>query len=113
MKSEDPSVQMKDMTLTTHLHIVPRLRICGAVPQLPPPPYVFMVWCLVKHTAQTPSLYLYLYLTTFIGKTEADVIKTLSGTSFASWQKLSYCACQVKDRIKQWDICIVWILMGR
>jgi hypothetical protein len=32
--------------LTTHLNIVPRLRICGAVP---PFSHVFMAWCLVKH----------------------------------------------------------------
>jgi hypothetical protein len=32
--------------LTTHLRLVPRLRMHGAIPQLPQ--YVFMVWCLVK-----------------------------------------------------------------
>jgi len=31
--------------LTTHLHLVPRLRKRGAIPPLPQ--YVFMTWCLV------------------------------------------------------------------
>jgi len=31
--------------LTTHLLIVPRLRMRGAIPPLPQ--YVFMAWCLV------------------------------------------------------------------
>jgi hypothetical protein len=33
--------------LTTHLHLVPRLIMRGAIPPLPQ--YVFMAWCLVKH----------------------------------------------------------------
>jgi len=33
--------------LTTHLNLVPTLRIRGAI--LPLPPYVFMAWYLVKH----------------------------------------------------------------
>jgi hypothetical protein len=33
--------------LTAHLHLVPRLRMYGAIPLLPQ--YVFMVWYLVKH----------------------------------------------------------------
>jgi hypothetical protein len=33
--------------LTTHLHLVPRLRIHAVIP--PSPQYVFMAWCLVKH----------------------------------------------------------------
>jgi hypothetical protein len=40
--------------LTTHLHLVPRLRKHGVVPPLPQ--YVFMVWCVVKHR----DVYLYL-----------------------------------------------------
>jgi hypothetical protein len=38
----DPGVE-----LTTHLHLVPRLRIRGAIP--PFSQYVFMAWCLVNH----------------------------------------------------------------
>jgi hypothetical protein len=34
--------------LTTHLRLVPRSRMSGAVPPLPL--YVFMAWCLVKHS---------------------------------------------------------------
>jgi hypothetical protein len=34
--------------LTTHLHLVPRSRIRGAIPPLPQ--YVFMAWWLVKHS---------------------------------------------------------------
>jgi hypothetical protein len=33
--------------LTTHLHLVPKSRMRGAIHPLPQ--YVFMVWCLVKH----------------------------------------------------------------
>jgi hypothetical protein len=32
------------MKLSTHLHVVPRLRMHGAVPPLP---HIFMVWCLI------------------------------------------------------------------
>jgi hypothetical protein len=32
--------------LTTHLHLVPRSIMLGAIPSLPQ--YVFMAWCLVK-----------------------------------------------------------------
>jgi hypothetical protein len=35
----------RGLKLTTHLHLEARWRICGAIP---PPQYVFMVWCLVK-----------------------------------------------------------------
>jgi hypothetical protein len=35
------------VTLTTHLQLVPRLRMSGAIPPLPQ--YVFMTWCLLKH----------------------------------------------------------------
>jgi hypothetical protein len=31
--------------LTTHLYLVLRLRMSGAIP---PPQYVFMAWCLIK-----------------------------------------------------------------
>jgi hypothetical protein len=34
--------------LITHLHLMPKLRLCGAVPTLPP--YVFMAWCLIVGT---------------------------------------------------------------
>jgi hypothetical protein len=42
--------------LTTHLHLVARSRILGAIP--PFPQYAFMAWCSVKAQGQ---LYLYLY----------------------------------------------------
>jgi hypothetical protein len=37
--------------LTTHLHLVPRSRMCGAIPPLPQ--YAFMAWCSVKSTGTT------------------------------------------------------------
>jgi hypothetical protein len=40
-------VNRRGVELTTHLHLVPRSRIRGAIPPLPQ--YVFMAWCLVKH----------------------------------------------------------------
>jgi len=36
--------------LTTHLHLVPKLRMLGAIP---PPQYVFMVLCLMKRYVMT------------------------------------------------------------
>jgi len=46
--------------LTTHLHLVPRLSMRGAVP--PRPHDIFMAWCLVKHRNKL-YCYLYIYLT--------------------------------------------------
>jgi len=37
----------RGVKLTTHLHQVRRLRMCGAIPPLPQ--YAFMTWCLVKY----------------------------------------------------------------
>jgi hypothetical protein len=37
----------RGVKLTTHLHIMPRSRMHGAIPPLPQ--YIFMAWCLVKH----------------------------------------------------------------
>jgi hypothetical protein len=42
--------------LTTHLHLVPRLRTRGAIPPLNQ--YVFMAWYLVKHMDTLPYLQL-------------------------------------------------------
>jgi hypothetical protein len=35
-----------DMKLTTHLHLVTTLRVCGPIP--PHPQYAFIAWCLIK-----------------------------------------------------------------
>jgi len=45
------------MKLNTHLYLMPRSRMCGAVPPLPQ--YVFMAWYIVKH-GDTLTFYLYL-----------------------------------------------------
>jgi hypothetical protein len=50
------------MKLTTHLHLVLRSRIRGAV--FPLPQYALMAWCLIKKKEQGP-LYLYLYLSVY------------------------------------------------
>jgi hypothetical protein len=42
-----PGVKRPDRYLTTHLHLVPRLRIRGAISALTQ--YVFMAWCIIKH----------------------------------------------------------------
>jgi hypothetical protein len=42
-----PRKSGRGVKLTTHLHLVPRLRMRGAVPPLSQ--YVLMVWCLVMH----------------------------------------------------------------
>jgi hypothetical protein len=46
-------VKQQDVKMTTHLHLVLRSRICGAIPPLPQ--YAFMVCCSVKNTAWTMS----------------------------------------------------------
>jgi len=38
------------MKVATHLHLVPRLRMCGAVSPLPK--YAFIEWCLIKEWIQ-------------------------------------------------------------
>jgi hypothetical protein len=47
-----------DMKLTTHLHLVPRLRLQGAIPRLLQ--YVFMALCLIKHK--------YVFMVWYFGK---------------------------------------------
>jgi hypothetical protein len=44
--------------MTTHLLLVPRSRIRGAIP---PPQYVFMAWYLVKYRDNFTLLYLTLH----------------------------------------------------
>jgi hypothetical protein len=51
------------MKLTTHLHLAPRSRICGAIPPLPQ--YAFIAWCSVKAQGR---LYLYLSPPNYLGK---------------------------------------------
>jgi hypothetical protein len=53
---EELSLGIKQPGLTTHLHLVPRSRMRGAILSLPQ--YAFMPWCSVKAQGQ---LYLYLY----------------------------------------------------
>jgi hypothetical protein len=36
----------RDVTLTAQLHLVPRLKMCGAITPLPQ--YVFIAWCVIK-----------------------------------------------------------------
>jgi hypothetical protein len=57
-----------DMKFTTHLHLVLKLRTCGATTPLPQ--HVFKVWFLIKHKIRSYSMmlrkaqgkcYLYLY----------------------------------------------------
>jgi len=38
------------MKLNTHIHLVPKSRMCGAIPPLPQ--HTFMVWCSVKAVEQ-------------------------------------------------------------
>jgi hypothetical protein len=42
--------------MTTHLNVMPRLRMCGAIPPLPH--LVFMASCLVEHTDKFTLIYL-------------------------------------------------------
>jgi hypothetical protein len=42
-----PGQSGRGVKLTTHLHLVPSLRMSGAITPLPQ--YDFVAWCLVKH----------------------------------------------------------------
>jgi hypothetical protein len=44
----------RGVKLTAHLHLVPRLRMRGAIPALPQ--FVFMAWRLVKRRDNSPYL---------------------------------------------------------
>jgi hypothetical protein len=37
----------RGVKLTYDLHLAPRLRMCGVI--FPPPPFVFIAWCLLKY----------------------------------------------------------------
>jgi hypothetical protein len=37
------------MKLTTHIHVMPRLRRCGALHPLPSPPQAFIAWLLIMN----------------------------------------------------------------
>jgi hypothetical protein len=43
-------VKRRGVKLTTHVHVVPRSRMRGAIPSLPQ--YAFIAWCLVKKKYQ-------------------------------------------------------------
>jgi len=51
--------QGRGVKLTTHLHLVPRLRLCGATHSLPQ--YAFMAWCSVKAQGQLYVFTFYAY----------------------------------------------------
>jgi hypothetical protein len=42
----------RGVKLITHLHLLPTLRMCGAIPQ---PPYVFMAWCEMEQRTALSS----------------------------------------------------------
>jgi hypothetical protein len=51
-----PGVKRPGVKLTTHLHLVPKSRMSGAIP--PFPQYAVMVWCSVKGQGQLDLLLL-------------------------------------------------------
>jgi len=75
--------------LTTHLHVVMRLRMCGAISPLPQ--YVFMVWCLIK---QMMAWYLVKYRDKF------------TFTIFRLF--LNFSISRVDDRLS-WFVSLCWI----
>jgi hypothetical protein len=54
-----PGLSGRGVKITTHIHVVPRLRKCGAIPPLNQ--NVFMAWWLLKHKTALILLYLILY----------------------------------------------------
>jgi hypothetical protein len=74
------------MKLATHLHLVPRLRMRGAIPPLPH--YVFMAWFLVKHRDN------FTYTCNFMG--------WMMGGGFESWKGMGIFSSPARpDRL--WD----------
>jgi hypothetical protein len=79
--------------LTTHLHVMPRSRMRGAIPPLPQ--YVFMAWCLVKHSDNFTSLPFYVII---IQLEETANIKSLGNEAVlptlkqCSWTVVSFCS---------------------
>jgi hypothetical protein len=62
--------------LTTHLHLVPRSRMCGAIPPLPQ--YVFMAWSLVKHRDSFTFFYLFISMTRYFQLSEIDLLEQMN-----------------------------------
>jgi hypothetical protein len=54
----------RGVKLTTHLHLVPKSRMHGAI--LPLLQYVFMAWCLVKHRATLPLPSTFIYVCVYV-----------------------------------------------
>jgi hypothetical protein len=61
--------------LTIHLHLVPRLRMPGAIPPLPQ--YIFMAWCLVKQRDN----FIFSFLLTLLNR-GLSIINIIVGISF-------------------------------
>jgi hypothetical protein len=71
--------------LTTHLLPMPRSRRRGAIP---PPQYVFMVWCLVKHREN-------LLIFSFI------LVKSADKTKFQCQQRSTYDKLQLSVKVSR------------
>jgi len=71
-------VKPPGVNLTSHLHLVPRSRMRGAI--LPLPQYVFMAWCLVKSTGTTLPLPFFFSYLEFSAKVLSEAVCKYMGT---------------------------------
>jgi hypothetical protein len=74
-------INITSVKLTTHLHLVPRSRMSGAIP--PFPLYIFMAWCLVKHRDNFTLLYLVAVVAC------RKQLQLQSGDSHPTWSRAS------------------------
>jgi hypothetical protein len=71
----------RGVKLTTHLHLVPRSRMRGAIPPLLH--YVFMAWCLVKR--RDNFTFILLLFVPVAARSEARTVFNRSNTGIVGW----------------------------
>jgi hypothetical protein len=62
-----PGIKRPGLEANSHMHLFPRMRMLGSIS----PPYVFVVWCLIKHKKKFTLTF------TFTGFIFADVANTV------------------------------------
>jgi hypothetical protein len=76
--------------LTTHLHLVPKSRMSGAIPPLPQ--LVFMMWCLVKHRDNFACIFTFTFTLTVFCLSPLSCI-AFSSSCFRSDYGFSFTIC--------------------
>jgi hypothetical protein len=87
-----------NVTLTTHLRLLSRLRMCGAIPALHQ--YIFMAWCLIKQWRH--------YYTLTFTFTFTFTISLYDEPSLTEWRQLVYVCLHWTDT--KWSKCHLYPL---